>query len=116
MRNYLRARYNAAKSALMDPYAPGCGVVRLRVAVGNLLFINAGQSVRVVVVFVRVKLAQKLRYVSVELGKTCFPPERHYDMLVDKRRVRDNPGFLIVALVKRHGQRPYLFFHNLFEL
>ena len=52
----------------------------------------------------------------VEFLIPVFPSEREHDMLVDKRGVRDNPGFLIFALVKWDGQRPNLFFYGLFEL
>ena len=102
--------------ALMDANAPVGRVVWPRVAIGNFLFIYSGQSVRVVVVFVGVKLAQELRNMVVQFLVPGFPSERHNDMLVDKWRIGNNPGFFVVALVKRNSQRPYLFFHGLFEL
>lgn len=102
--------------ALMDANAPGCGVVWFRVSIGNFLFVYSGQSVRVVVVRVRIKLAQESRNMVVEFLVSGFPSERHNDMMVYKRRIRDNPGFLVFALVKWNSQRPNLFFHGLFEL
>ena len=100
----------------MNTDATGRRAVWFRIPVGNFLFIYAGQSVGVVVVFVRVKLAQESNDMVVEFLVPGFPSEREHDMLVDKRCVRDNPGFFVFALVKRYGQRPDLFFHVLFEL
>ena len=77
--------------ALMDANAPVGRVVWPRVAIGNFLFIYSGQSVRVVVVGVRIKLAQESNYVVVEFLVPRFPSERHNDMLIDKGRVRYNP-------------------------
>ena len=102
--------------ALMDANAPGCGVVWFGVSIGNFLFVNPGQSVRVVVVRVRIKLAQESRNMVVEFLVPGFPPERHNDMMIYKGRIGNNPGFLVIALVKRDGQRPNLFFHGLFVL
>ena len=100
----------------MDANATGCGIIWFRVSIGNFLFVNSGQSVGVVVVVVGVKLAQESRNMVVEFLVSDFPPERHNDMMVYKGRIGNNPGFLVVALVKRDGQRPNLFFHGLFEL
>lgn len=101
---------------LMDANATGRGIIWFRVSVGNFLFVYSGQSVRVVVVGVRIKLAQESNDMIVEFLVPSFPPERHNDILIYKRRIRYNPGFLVVALVKRNSQRPNLFFHGLFEL
>lgn len=102
--------------ALMNPNAPVGRVVWPRVAIGNFLFIYSGQSVRVVVVVVCTKPAHKSRYMFVHFRVSRFPSERHNNMLVYEWRIGNNPGFLVVALVKRDGQRPHLFFHGLFEL
>ena len=100
----------------MNDNAPVRLVVRFCVPVRNFLFVYSGQSVRVVVVRVRIELAQKPGNVFVKFRVLRFPPERHNDMLIDKRGVRNNPGFFVCALVKRNRQRPYLFFDRLFEL
>lgn len=102
--------------ALMDANAPVRRIIWPRVAIGNFLFIYSGQSVRVVIVFVGVKLAQELRNMVVQFLVSGSPSEWHNDMLVDKWCIGNNPGFLVIALVKRDSQRPYLFFHGLFEL
>lgn len=86
------------------------------VAIGNFLFVYPGQSVRIVIVCVRVKLAQESGNVFVEFGKPGFPSKRHNDMLVDKRRVRYNPGFFVGTLIKRDGQCADFLFNRLFVL
>ena len=99
----------------MDTDATGRRAVWFCIPIGNFLFVYAGQSVGVVVVFVGVKLAQESNDMVVEFLVPGFPSEREHDMLVDKRGVRDNPGFFVFALVKRNGQRPNLFLHGLFK-
>lgn len=102
--------------ALMDANAPVRRIIWPRVAIGNFLFVNPGQSVRVVIVGVCRKPAHKSRYMFVHFRVSRFPSKRHNDMLIDKWRIGNNPGFLVIALVKRNGQRTDLFFHGLFEL
>ena len=89
------------KSALMHPDAPGHCVVRFHVPVGKFLFVYSGQPVRVVVVFVRVKLAQEPDNMIVEFLVTGFPSERHNDLLIDKRGVGNDPGFFVLSLIER---------------
>lgn len=86
----------------MDFDAPRCRVVWFRVSIGNFFFIYARQSVRVVVVGVCVKLPEKRRYMVVELRVSRFPSKRHYDMLIDKGRIRYDSGFLVCALIERN--------------
>ena len=86
----------------MDFDAPGCRVVWLGVPIGNFLFVYAGQSVRVVVVGVGIKLPEKRRNMVVKLRVSRFPSKRHYDMLVDKGRIRYDSGFLVCALIERN--------------
>lgn len=90
------------KTALMDFDAPRCRVVWLRVSIGNFLFVYPGQSVRIIIVCVRVKLPEKRRNMVVELRVSRFPSKRHYDMLVDKGRIRYDSGFLVCALIERN--------------
>ena len=89
--------------ALMDANATVGRVVWPGVVIGNFLFVYSGQSVRVVVVGVCIEFPQKRRNMVVEFLVSGFPTERHNDMLVDKRRVRDNPGFFVVALIERNS-------------
>ena len=109
-------RLNRPKSALMHTDAPVCRVVGLRVAVCYLFLINASQAVRVVVVLVGVELAKKGRYMVVEFLVPGFPSERHNYMLIDKRGVRNHPGFLVLPLIERDGQSPDFLLDRLFKL
>lgn len=52
----------------------------------------------------------------VKIRVSRFITKRHYDMLIDKRRVRDDARFLVLALVKRDRQRPDFLFDGLFVL
>ena len=83
----------------MDANAPICRIVRLRIPIGNFLFVNARQSVRIIIVRVCVKFSQKRRDVVVKLFISGFPAKRHYYMLIDKRRICNNSGFFVIALV-----------------
>lgn len=87
----------------MDFDAPRCRAIRFYISIGNFLFVYTGQSVRVVIVGVCIKLPEKRRNMVVELRVSRFPSERHYDMLVDKGRIRYDSGFLVCALIERNG-------------
>ena len=100
----------------MDPDATGRRVIWPRVPVCNFLFVNPGQSIRIVIVRIGVEFPKKRRNMVVEFRKAGFPSERHNDMLVYKRCICDNPGFLVFALIKRNGQRFNFFLHNLLVL
>ena len=89
--------------ALMDPNAPVGHPVWPRIAVGDFLFVYAGQSVGIVIMRVCIEFPQKGRQMIMEFDKPGFPSERHDDMLVDERRVGNDPRFLVFALIKRNG-------------
>ena len=85
----------------MHTHTTGCGIIRGRVAGCDFLFIYPGQSVRIIVMLVRIKLPKEARYMVMEFFVTGFPSKRHDDLLVDEWRIRDNAAFLVRPLIKR---------------
>ena len=100
----------------MDNYATTAGIIRTCIAVGNLFFIYARQSIRVVVVFVGIEFTQERRNVFKKIRVSRFPAKRHDDILIHERGICDDTGFLVVALIEWNGQRPYFLLHYLFVL